>query len=102
MKLLMQYLSRYKLMIFGALLLATINQGFSLLNPIISGMILDRFANHPFTEDVAVTVNGIVIAPHILRDLSTYMWEALGLIGLIMGFAMISRIAKNFQDYMVN
>ncbi len=89
----MQYLSRYKLMILLALVLAAINQGFSLLNPIVSGMILDRFVNHPFTVDK----EGLIV-----RDLSTYLSQALVLIGAIMGFAMISRIAKNFQDYTVN
>ncbi len=89
----MQYLSRYKLMILLALVLASINQGFSLLNPIVSGMILDRFVNHPFTVDKA----GLIV-----RDLSTFLSQALVLIGAIMGFAMVSRIAKNFQDYTVN
>lgn len=102
MKLLFKYLSGYKLMIFGALILATINQGFSLLNPIISGNILDRFVNHPHFVDKQEVIDNVVIPPHIPRDLSAYMWQAMGLIGLIMGFAMISRIAKNFQDYMVN
>ncbi len=93
MKLLLQYLKPHKGLIILALFLATINQGFSLLNPIISGMILDGFANHPHTVDKA----GLVP-----RDMNTYLWSALALIGAIMGFAMVSRIAKNFQDYIVN
>lgn len=89
----MQYLSRYKLMIFLAIILAAINQTFSLLNPIVSGKLLDRFVNHPHTVDKA----GLVP-----RDLSAYLSQSLYLIGAIMGFAMVSRIAKNFQDYVVN
>ena len=89
----MHYLSRYKLMIFLAIGLAAINQSFSLLNPIISGKILDRFVNHPLTVDK----EGL-----IPRTIGIYLRQSLGLIGLIMGFAMISRIAKNFQDYVVN
>ncbi|MCW3121575.1 MAG: Xenobiotic-transporting ATPase [Flavipsychrobacter sp.] len=89
----MQYLGRYKLMILLAIILAAINQSFSLLNPIVSGKILDRFVNHPHTVDKA----GL-----IPRDLNGYLTQVLGLIGLIMGFAMVSRIAKNFQDYVVN
>ncbi len=89
----MQYLSRYKLMIFLAIVLAAINQSFSLLNPIVSGKILDLFVNHPHTADKA----GLVP-----RDLSGYFRQALVYIGAIMGFAMVSRIAKNFQDYVVN
>jgi len=93
MKLLMQYLSRYKLMILLAIVLAAINQSFSLLNPMLSGKILDKFVNHPFTVDKA---------GHIARDLSVYLKQALVYIGAIMGVAMVSRIAKNFQDYVVN
>lgn len=80
-------------MILLAIILAAINQCFSLLNPMISGHILDRFVNHPFTVDKE---------GHITRDLSTYLRQALVLIGAIMGVAMVSRIAKNFQDYVVN
>ncbi len=93
MKLLMQYLGRYKLMIILAILLAAVNQSFSLLNPMIAGKILDKFVNHPFTVDK----EGL-----IQRDLHTYLMQALVMIGAIMGVAMVSRIAKNFQDYVVN
>ncbi len=93
MKLLMSYLSRYKLMIFLAIILAAINQIFSLLNPRYAGIILDKFVNHPFTVDKE---------GHITRDLHTYLNQALFYIGAIMGVAMVSRIAKNFQDYVVN
>jgi ATP-binding cassette subfamily B protein len=89
----MQYLSRYKLMIFLAILLAAINQSFSLLDPMIAGKLLDRFVNHPLTYDKAGKLH---------RDLSQYMMGALSLIGALIGVAMVSRIAKNFQDYVVN
>jgi ATP-binding cassette subfamily B protein len=93
MKLLMQYLSRYKLMIVLAVVLAAINQSFSLLDPLIAGKLMDRFVNHPLTHDK----DGL-----LHRDLGTYMTGALGLIGALIGVAMVSRIAKNFQDYVVN
>lgn len=80
-------------MIFLAIILAAINQTFSLLNPIVSGKLLDRFVNHPHSVDKAGLVS---------RDLSGYLSQSLVLIGAIMGFAMVSRIAKNFQDYVVN
>ena len=89
----MSYLSRYKALIFLALVLAAINQSFSLLNPIVSGKILDRFVNHPHTFDKAGLLS---------RTRTEYLTGALALIGAIMGFAMVSRIAKNFQDYVVN
>ena len=89
----MSYLSRYKLMIFLAVILATINQSFSLINPIITGRIMDKFVNHAHTVDKE---------GHILRDMNTYLWGASKFLLLIMGVAMVSRIAKNFQDYVVN
>jgi ATP-binding cassette, subfamily B, bacterial len=93
MKLLMQYLGRYKMMIALAILLAAVNQSFSLLDPLIAGKLMDRFVNHPLTKDKEGLLH---------RDIATYMWGAMGLIGALIGVAMVSRIAKNFQDYVVN
>ncbi len=93
MKLLMSYLSRYKGMIIVAILLAAINQSFSLMDPMIAGKLLDRYVSHPLTVDKE---------GHISRDLGTYMSGALLLIAALIGVAMVSRIAKNFQDYVVN
>ncbi len=80
-------------MILLAILLAAVNQSFSLLDPLIAGKLLDRFVNHPLTYDKAGKLH---------RDLGQYMSGALSLIGALIGVAMISRIAKNFQDYVVN
>jgi ATP-binding cassette, subfamily B, bacterial len=85
-KLLLNYLSKYKMLIFIALLLAAINQTFSLLNPYILGhYLIDKYAKHPET-----------LTRH------DYMWGVMGALGMIIGVAMISRIAKAFQDYTVN
>ncbi|SDM71686.1 ATP-binding cassette, subfamily B [Pedobacter antarcticus] len=65
-----------------ALLLAAINIGFSLLDPYITGRIVDRFIEK---KDVL--------------ERSEFVWGVLGLVGLGVGAAMVSRIAKNFQDY---
>ena len=89
----MQYLSGYKLMIFLAIVLAAINQSFSLLNPWMAGNILNNLVNHPHSFDLAGTA---------ARPPSAYYRLALYYICLIMGIAMVSRIAKNFQDYVVN
>ncbi len=89
----MQYLGRYKLMILLAIVLAAINQSFSLLNPMLAGKILDQLVNHPHSADKLGTVP---------RDMNAYFNLALLFIGGIMGVAMVSRIAKNFQDYVVN
>mgnify|MGYP002400464288 CR=1 FL=1 len=86
MKLLLQYLSRYKGLVVLALFLAAINQVFSLLDPYIFGKyIIDPFAKQPdkWTKD------------EFLRGITV------GLL-LLVGTAMVSRIAKAFQDYTVN
>jgi len=90
MKLLLKYLSRYKGLILLALLLASVNQVFSLLNPYILGNVLiDPFANKAkYFRD-----NGL--NTEFFRGIS------IGLL-MIIGAAMVSRIAKAFQDYVVN
>jgi len=93
MKLLFSYLKKYKLMIFIAVILAAINQSFSLLDPMLAGKLMDGFVNHPLTVDKEGVVH---------RDLNTYLMGAMSLIGALIGVAMVSRIAKNFQDYTVN
>lgn len=91
MRLLLQYLKPYKWLIVLALLLATINQVFSLFDPMLIGKLIDKFATHPFTNDDSST-----------RNLEQYIWGVLLYLGLLVGTAMVSRIAKAFQDYFVN
>lgn len=85
MKILFQYLKNYKGLILLALLLAAINQIFSLLDPWIFQKIIDRYVTH-------------------FKDFTTEeFFKGAGLLILAaMGVAMVSRIAKNFQDYYVN
>src|SRR5690606_9094901 len=90
MKLLLKYLNNYKLLIFAALLLAAVNQVFSLLNPYILGnYLIDPFANkaQEFKQDG--------------EDSAFFRGVTIGLL-MIIGAAMVSRIAKAFQDYVVN
>jgi ATP-binding cassette subfamily B protein len=90
MKLLFQYLTRYKGLIFLALVMAAINQIFSLLNPYILGnYLIDPYAN----KAESFRVNGL--------DNAFFRGVLMGLL-MIIGTAMISRIAKAFQDYLVN
>jgi ATP-binding cassette subfamily B protein len=85
MKLLLEYLKKYKGLVLLALVLAAINQVFSLLDPLIFKRIVDEYASKASNYSKAEFIKGV------------------GLLILIsMGFAMISRIAKNFQDYCVN
>ena len=85
MKILKGYLVRYKGLIGLALLFAAINQCFSLIDPHITGRIVDDFINKKDS----------------LSE-SEFTYGVLKLIGLAVGAAMVSRIAKNFQDYFAN
>jgi len=85
MNLLVKYLKKYWQLCLLALFLATINQTFSLLDPLIMRRIIDHYVTPRASMTEKVFVNGVI-----------------GLILLGMGFAMVSRIAKNFQDYFLN
>ncbi|WP_207424469.1 ABC transporter ATP-binding protein [Desertivirga brevis] len=85
MKLLIKYLSKHRGVVILALFLAAINQGFSLLDPYITGRIVDGFIEKKDHLDRSVYVSGVL------------KWVGLGI-----GAAMVSRIAKNFQDYFTN
>jgi ATP-binding cassette, subfamily B, bacterial len=85
MKLLLEYLKNYKSLIFLALLLAAVNQVFSLLDPWIFRKIIDTYVTRyqEYTTEEFFKGAGLLILA-------------------AMGVAMVSRIAKNFQDYYVN
>lgn len=85
MALIWNYVKNYKRILFLALFLAAINQFFSLLDPQIFRLIVDNYA----------TKAGELSGGDFLRG------TAFLLLGII-GVALISRIAKNFQDYFVN
>ncbi len=88
MKILLSYLKNYKKVVFLALGLAAVNQCFSLMDPVIAGKMMDRFAMHVGDYQKDPTKN-------FYTDI---MWLLMASIGV----AMVSRIAKNFQDYFVN
>jgi len=56
MKVLLHYLKPYRLLIFISLLLASVNQVFSLFSPAITGNILDRLVTHPNFFDKEKTI----------------------------------------------
>ncbi|MEB0260426.1 MULTISPECIES: ABC transporter ATP-binding protein [unclassified Mucilaginibacter] len=85
MKILLYYLSKHRLVVILALFLAATNIGFSLLDPYITGRIVDNF-----------------IEKYKVLSHDEYMFGVLKLVGLAIGVAMVSRIAKNFQDYFTN
>ena len=112
MKILMQYLKPYKWMIALALLLATINQVFSMLDPLFFGKMYDIFAVHPFQKGQYVVEHIInengkaedrkIFHPSGTRTQAEFIWGVLGFLGILISVAMVSRIAKAFQDYSVN
>jgi ATP-binding cassette, subfamily B, bacterial len=82
MKILLSYLKNYKGLIAIALFLAATSQVFSLLDPHITGEIVDNFIEKKGALSRAEFIRGILY-----------------LVGLAIGAAMVSRIAKNLQDY---
>jgi len=85
MKLLWSYLKQYKKLLAIALVLATINQFFSLLDPQIFRHLIDNYANRAGELSQREFLNGVLL-----------------LLLAAVGVALVSRIAKNFQDYFVN
>jgi ATP-binding cassette subfamily B protein len=85
MNILISYLKKHRWIVVLALFLAAMNIGFSLLDPWITGRIVDR-----------------VIEKRTVLQYDEYLHQVLMLIGAAIGVAMVSRIAKNFQDYFTN
>ncbi len=85
MKILLDYLKNYWKLVLLALILAAVNQVFSLLDPYIFRIVIDKYAtkfDHYTTDQF---VRGVLLL--LLAAISV---------------AFISRVAKNFQDYYVN
>ncbi|MGE8513982.1 MAG: ABC transporter ATP-binding protein [Chryseobacterium culicis] len=99
MKILFRYLKPYQWLIIISLFLATVNQVFSLFAPAITGNILDQLVTHPNFFDKEKLLP---------RNLNEYLYGssvyhgAFYFLGLLIGTAMVSRIAKAFQDYVVS
>src|SRR6267154_2953712 len=72
-------------LVAAALVLAAINQVFSLLDPLIFRHIIDSYATRYREYSSAQFLRGVSV-----------------LLGAAVGVAFVSRVAKNFQDYFVN
>ena len=98
MKILLNYLKPHKWLVTLTLFLAAVNIGFSLFDPIIFGKIVNLS-----NEYVQARKNQV---PYSFdRFFMTFSWIHPGVINLLLfsiGVAMMSRIAKNFQDYFMN
>lgn len=85
MKLLLSYLKNYRGFIILALVLAAVNQMFSMMDPLIVRYIIDDYATK------------------FDKYTSEQFFKGVGLLlGLGIGAAFVSRVAKNFQDYYIN
>ena len=85
MKILIHYLSRYKGLVLLSFLLAALNTGFSLLDPVFFGKLFD-FIKDNYNKATE----------------QSYVTNVFKFIGIMISVAMASRIAKAFQDYTVN
>ena len=82
-----------------ALFLAAINQVFSLLDPYFFGKMFQIYGVHAHETGHYVKNDFIKTGD---RSKSDFIWGVLGYLGILISVAMISRIAKAFQDYFGN
>jgi ABC-type multidrug transport system fused ATPase/permease subunit len=85
MKTLHRYLKNYWDLVFAALILAAINQIFSMLDPLIFRHVIDSYATRYREYSSLQFLKGVSL-----------------LLSMAVGVAFVSRVAKNFQDYFVN
>ena len=100
MKLLLSYLKPYKWLIALALFLAAVNQIFSLLDPYFFGKLFQVYGVHAH-EKGYYDANNVFHATG-RRTQSEFILGVLGYLGILVSVAMISRVAKAFQDYFGN
>ncbi|MGZ5254810.1 MAG: ABC transporter ATP-binding protein, partial [Flavitalea sp.] len=96
MKILFQYLKPHKWLVVLTLFLAAINTGFSLFDPIIFGKLVNLANNFKFDRASFDGEN---------EFFWSFTWSNPGVVYLLLcsiGVAMVSRIAKNLQDYFMN
>src|SRR5258705_9375991 len=85
MKLLYSYLREYWKMVLLILVLASLNQIFSLMDPLIFRYVIDNYATKYQQYTTSQFIRGVSL-----------------LLAAAVSVAFISRVAKNFQDYFTN
>src|SRR5471032_69597 len=85
MNILYGYLRHYWTLVALALVLATINQVFSLLDPLIFRHVIDQYATRFAEYSTREFFKGVSL-----------------LLAAAVGVAFVSRVAKNFQDYYIS
>lgn len=94
MKILLHYLKPYKWLMTLTLVLAAINISFSLIDPVILGKLVNLASDHQQVSKLNAS-----------EFFSNFNWKSPGVMMLLIAsitVAMISRIAKAFQDYFLN
>jgi ATP-binding cassette, subfamily B, bacterial len=115
MKILLRYLKPYKWLVALVLVLSAINIGFSLFDPIIFGKLINLATYHQYKESFnwneflffnkKITDEVVKIKPGGIVERTTEVNQYYGVMWLLLAsitVAMISRIAKAFQDYFQN
>jgi ATP-binding cassette, subfamily B, bacterial len=95
MRILLHYLKPHKWLVALTLTLAAVNIGFSLVDPILFGKLIN-LANNKVNNPQVYDWN---------RFFNSFAWGHPGVWFIVLcsiSVAMISRIAKNFQDYFLN
>src|SRR2546422_2914034 len=85
MRILFGYLQQYRFLVVLILVLAAINQVFSLLDPVIFRHVIDDYAIRYSDYTTGEFFRGVGL-----------------LLAAAVGVAFVSRVAKNFQDYYIN
>ncbi|MEO7444839.1 MAG: ABC transporter ATP-binding protein [Ferruginibacter sp.] len=96
MKILFNYLKPYKWLMGLTLFLAAVNIGFSLIDPIILGKLVNLAAEHQKKP------GGVFDYDSFFFSFQKPYYGVLALLLASISVAMISRIAKAFQDYFLN
>jgi ATP-binding cassette subfamily B protein len=107
MKILFKYLKPYKWLVFLVLTLAAINIGFSLVDPIIFGKLVNLASYHQTKQnfswhDFLYTKTSVTITNKNGALINQTLYGIVWLLLASISVAMISRIAKAFQDYFLN
>jgi ATP-binding cassette subfamily B protein len=103
MKILLHYLKPLKWLVVFTLLLAGINIGFSLIDPILLGKLVNLAGDHQSSDNSMKGFDYFWGNEHLIRKGKPYL--QLGVFYILIfsiSVAMISRIAKAFQDYFLN
>jgi ATP-binding cassette subfamily B protein len=103
MKILLHYLKPHKWLVIFTLLMAAINTGFSLFDPILLGKLVSLASDHQSSSNGFTYHDFFWKFEWITRRDKPYL--QLGVFYILIfsiSVAMISRIAKAFQDYSLN